>query len=332
MVKNNPISTFAIEQLDQEYSQLPVKYTGPKFDAHTHVWSKKILEKHFKYAQNFNIQRMLAILNKNIIKKISPDLQEKCVFARFLPSLKLLLGKPKSRAKLIDKYYSQGFSVIKLWFAPRFRVYIKKFNKGKKREIALSDPIYEPMFSRIEDLGLIFLVHNSDPDLWYKNVYVPESKYGSKESHLQEFEKLLKQYPKMKVLGAHFGAQPNNLENIGRWFDTYPNYYVDASSARWMARELSHNRTNSVEFFKKYHNKILWGTDLSFGWQMGKEKPWYYYTRYLTYQALLETNVSNLPLPFPDPDNKAGTVINGLDLPREVLEDIYWKNASKLFL
>ena len=332
MLKKNPLRTFATENLDKEYSLLPSKYTGPKFDAHTHVWSVKTLENHFKYAQHFNIQRTLAILNKNSIKKISPDLQDKFVFARFFPFFQFLLGKPSKRAKLIDKYYSQGFSVIKLWFAPRFRVYAKKFGKGKDSATILSDSIYEPMFSRIEELGLVFLVHNSDPDLWYKNVYVPESKYGSKESHLQEFETFLKQYPKMKVLGAHFGAQPNNLENLGRWFDTFPNYYVDASSARWMARELSQNRPHSVAFFKKYHDRILWGSDLSFGWQIGKKIPWYYYTRYLTYQALFETNVFNLPLPFPDPDSNAGSMINGLDLPLEVLEDIYWNNANKLFL
>jgi predicted TIM-barrel fold metal-dependent hydrolase len=331
MVKHNPIRAFAEENLEKEFSTLSSKYAGPKFDAHTHVWSIKTLEKHFQYAQNFNVQRLLVILNRGTSKKLSPDLQEKCVFARFLPSLKLLLGNSNNWAKMIDKYYSQGFSIIKLWYAPRFRVYLNKFVKVKDRDKILTDPIFEPLFSRIEDLRLIFLVHNSDPDLWYQNVYQPESKYGSKERHLQEFEEFLKMHPKMKVLGAHFGAQPENLENLGRWFDIFPNYYVDASSARWMAREFSQNRVNSIEFFKKYHDRILWGTDLSFGMQRGKNIPSYYYTRYLTYQALLETKVTDLPLPFPDRDNLAGTVINGLDLPINVLEDIYWNNANKLF-
>ncbi|UYP44797.1 hypothetical protein NEF87_001082 [Candidatus Lokiarchaeum ossiferum] len=331
MVKNNSLSTFASNNLDSEYSLLPSKYIGPKFDAHTHVWSSRALEKNIQYAQDFNIQRMLAIVNTNLIKKISPDLHDMITFARFFPSLQFLQGKPSKAAKSIDKYYSQGFSVIKLWFAPRFSVYTKKFSREKEGASKLSNPMYEPMFSRIEDLDLVFLVHNSDPDIWYQNVYVPESKYGSKESHLHEFEEFLKKYPKMKVLGAHFGAQPENLVNLGRWFDTYPNFYVDASSARWMARELSRNPANSNTFLKKYHNRILWGSDLSFGWQRKKKKPLYYYTRYLTYQALFETNVVNLPLPFTDPDSRMGTVINGLDLPLEVLEDIYWKNASKLF-
>ena len=181
MLKHNPIRAFAEENLEKEFSTLSSKYAGPKFDAHTHVWSIKTLEKHFQYAQNFNIQRLLVIMNKGTSKKFSPDLQEKCVFARFLPSLKLLLGNSNNWAKRIDKYYSQGFSIIKLWFAPRFRVYVNKFVKVKDRDKILTDPKFEPLFSRIEDLGMIFLVHNSDPDLWYQNVYQPESKYGSKE-------------------------------------------------------------------------------------------------------------------------------------------------------
>jgi hypothetical protein len=330
-LKNHKIRAFAEENLNNEFATLPSKYPGPKFDAHTHVWDMKTLEKHFKYAQDFNIQRSLAILDGNGSKKLSPDLREKFVFARFLRSLELFKGNSSNVANMIDEFYSQGFSIIKFWFAPRWRDYVEKEFKVQAGELRLSDPIFEPIYSRIEDLGLIFLVHNSDPDLWYEKVYQPESKYGSKKSHLQDFEEILKRHPKMKVLGAHFGAQPEYLNNLGQWFDKYPNYYVDASSARWMAREFSQNKSESIKFFKKYHDRILWGTDISFGGQKSTKIPWYYYTRYLTYQALFETRVTELQLPFPDPENKAGTVINGLDLPINVLEDIYWNNANSLF-
>ena len=57
----------------------------------------------------------------------------------------------------------------------------------------------------------------------------------------------------------------------------------------------------------------------------------YYITRYLTFQALLESSVRDLPLPFPDAENNNETVINGLDLPLDVLKKIYWENASKLY-
>lgn len=36
-------------------------------------------------------------------------------------------------------------------------------------------------------------------------------------------------------------------------------------------------------------------------------------------------------MPIPDPDNDNNTKIDGLSLPKEVLEKIYWKNPIKLF-
>ncbi len=108
-------------------------------------------------------------------------------------------------------------------------------------------------------------------------------------------------------------------------------YYVDLSSARWMARELSISPNDSINFLAKYQKRILWGTDLSFGHQKDRDIPNYYFTRYITYQALLESKVIQLPLPFPDPENIKGTVINGLNLPKEVLENIYWKTPIHFF-
>lgn len=325
------IQRFGKEHMENDFKDLAIKYTGPKFDAHTHVWDLKLAEEHLTYVEDFNIKKSLAILDEDIAQNLSPELKERFIFARFLRSKTLLKGNAKDSANMVQEYYNQGYPIIKFWFGPRWIDYVDEEFKKKAGKLRLSNPIFDPIYSKIEELGLIFLVHNSDPDTYYERVYQPESKYGTKKEHLDSFEEVLKKYPKMKILGAHFGAQPEHLDNLARWFDTYPNYYVDASSARWMAREFSQKREESITFFKKYSDRILWGTDLSFGSQRHIEIPEYYFTRYLTYQALLETKVKNLALPFPDPENDNKTVINGLDLPMDVLENIYWKTAEKFF-
>ncbi|MHA1615349.1 MAG: hypothetical protein ACTSYJ_10930, partial [Candidatus Thorarchaeota archaeon] len=55
--------------------------------------------------------------------------------------------------------------------------------------------------------------------------------------------------------------------------------------------------------------------------------------RYLALRLLFETDVRNVPLPFVDADtvNTGGTHINGLNLPKSVLDKIYWKNATRFF-
>ncbi|MHA1744387.1 MAG: amidohydrolase family protein [Promethearchaeota archaeon] len=329
----NSINTYAKEHMEKPYWDLPAKYQGPKFDAHTHIWDLKKAERHLKYTEAFHIRKTMAILDEDVIKRLSPDLQDRFIFARFLRSRNMLNNNAHDMAEMVDEYYAQGYSIMKFWFAPRWRDYVEQELKvpADKVSIKLSSPLFEPMYSRIEDLGLIFLIHNSDPDLWYEQKYLPESKYGSKTTHLKDLEDVLQAHPKMKVLGAHFAAQPEHLENLGRWFDTYPNFYVDASSARWMAREFSRHRSDSIAFFHKYSDRILWGTDLSFGGQGRSHIPEYYFTRYLTYQVLLETNLQGVPLPFPDPENSTGTKINGMDLPVDILEKIYWKNATAFF-
>ena len=189
----------------------------------------------------------------------------------------------------------------------------------------------DPIFSKIEDLGLTLLFHISDPDIFYNTKYQPESYYGTKKQHLKELENIISRHPDMKVIGAHMAGQPERLDNLGKWFEKYPNFYVDMSSAKWMAREFFYDPEGTVEFYKLYQDRIMFGTDIVTGRTDREPIPGYYYLRYLSLLALLETDARNLPLPVADPENNNETVINGLDLPMNVLRKIYWENAKKLF-
>ncbi len=317
--------------LPNSWHNMSVKYKGPKFDAHTHlhVSEDSDISKVLKIAEEYNIKKILGIVDDDvraIIQKSYPDM---FVLARFLRSQKLFKGGSSALASMVDEIYSQGYSMVKFWFAPRWKDYVKEnfgiFNSNTK----LSDPVLAPIFERVQDLGLKFLIHIADPDLWYKLKYQPSSYYGTKAEHLADLETVIARYPKLTFQIAHFGAQPEDLPNLGRWFDTYPNLYVDMSSARWIGRELSRDPQASNQFFQKYEERIFYGTDLSFGWTREGTPEEYFLTRYLTFQTLLETTGRNIPLPFPDPENDNQTILNGLDLPQETLKKIYWENAAK---
>ena len=100
--------------------------------------------------------------------------------------------------KEVEEDYEKGFAIAKVWFAPRWKDYVK--NKWDfqfdVQNFSLNEPILEPVFSLLEDLGSILLLHVSDPDILYKTNYQPESYYGSKSEHLLILEKLLENYPK----------------------------------------------------------------------------------------------------------------------------------------
>lgn len=307
------------------------KYDGPKFDAHVHLGNMKGLAKLVEFREEFNIQKSVGIVWDDSNEELETKFPDKFVLAKYFRNRHMFTpnSDPKLLTDDIEEIYRQGFPIVKFWFGPRVRDYIKDYYKIKTKEIHLSDQLFKSIFAKMEELGLILLIHVGDPDLWYEKVYQPVSRYGTKKDHLADFEEILSSFPKLKVLQAHFGSQPEDLENLSRWFESYPNYYIDSSSARWMARELGRYPEKAREFFIKHSERILFGTDIV----QDRNKPisTYYQTRYYTFQAILETSVRDLPLPFPDPENDNNTKINGLDLPLDVLKKIYWENANKLF-
>ncbi|MEE9379066.1 MAG: amidohydrolase family protein [Candidatus Lokiarchaeia archaeon] len=320
-----------ISEYFNDETAVSAKYYGPKFDAHVHLGRIKGINNLIKFREEFNITKSVGIVWGDNNEELETKFPDKFVFAKYFRSRHLFNvdTDPKLLTDSIDQIYKQGFPIIKFWFGPRWRDYVKAQFKIEPRNIRLSDEFFKSIFAKIEELGLFLLIHVGDPDLWYEKVYQPVSRYGTKKEHLDDFEVVLSSFPKLKVLQAHFGSRPEDLENLSRWFESYPNYYIDTSSARWMARELGRYPEKAKEFIIKYSDRILFGTDLV----QDRNKPVskYYRTRYYTFQALLETSVRDLPLPFPDPENNDNTKINGLDLPLDILKKIYWENANKLF-
>ncbi|UCH05211.1 MAG: amidohydrolase family protein, partial [Candidatus Thorarchaeota archaeon] len=166
----------------------------------------------------------------------------------------------------------------------------------------------------------------------YSNQYRNTVKYGAKEDHLSQLERVLERHPGLMFQLPHFGSQPeiHRLPNVARWLDRYPNIILDTASSRWMARELSKDVRRAREFMLKYSDRVLFGTDLASYKKMKKSD---YEARYVAQRALWGSNTQGRPLPFSDPDTKksGGTIINGLDLPLSVLGKLYWKNAIRIY-
>ena len=152
------------------------------------------------------------------------------------------------------------FKLGKLWFSPRCVNYFNAENlniKFRTQDVNLNDPKLEPLFSRMEELGFTLLLHVSDPDLLYDKNYQPSSKYGFKKNHIDALRILLEKYPNLRIVGAHMASQPENLVNLGKWLDAYPNLFVDTGSAKWMVREFSYKKEEVISkktkaIFKNY--------------------------------------------------------------------------------
>ena len=312
------------------FREIAFKYDGPKWDSHVHLYKMEDVREFVKYSQDYNVEKMTAIVRDDW-KTYDKEFPGNFVFARFIQSQDLFTGDIQSVVKDVQEMHDSGYPIAKFWYAPRWRKYVEEQYKVDIEGFRIDNPELDPIFSKIEDLGLTLLFHISDPDIFYKTKYQPASYYGTKKQHLKEFENIVSRHPNMKVIGAHMCGQPEHLDDLGKWFEKYPNFYVDTSSAKWMTREFSYDPEGTAEFFVTYQDRIMFGTDIVTGRTDREPIPGYYYMRYLSLLALLETDVRDLPLPVEDSENDNKTVINGLDLPMKVLRKIYWENAKKLF-
>ncbi len=305
-----------------------LSYQEPIFDAHIHVVDTEALDMLVGISERFGVTESLLICHslgaKNYAEKKYPG---RFIFAKYFSGAMRFVDGVESIIKEIASLREEGYHMAKMQSAP-----IMRGRAGAtQEELRMDKDEMARMFDAMKDEGIPFLLHLSDPDTYYATRYTDTSIYTSKERDLEELEGVLKKHDSMKFQLAHFGAQPeiHRLDNLARWFDTYPNFIIDTSSARWVSRELSKDPRKAREFILKYQNRIVFGTDCV-TWRPESD---YYEGRYLALRLLLESKVKHRPLPFTDTDtvNSGGTFINGLNLPEDALQKIYWQNAKDFY-
>jgi predicted TIM-barrel fold metal-dependent hydrolase len=262
------------------------------------------------------------------LEEIRSQFPQRFVFARYLSLKDIAHYRVDPVIDEISGMQKQGYSLAKSWFGPRWRDYIEDVPS----DFSIDDSRLEPIFQALEDSRIPLLIHVGDPDTYYSNQYRNTVKYGTKDDHLSELERVLERHPRLMFQLPHFASQPeiHRLPNLARWLDRYPNIVLDTASSRWMGRELSKDVERAREFMLRYSDRVLFGTDLASYKKMDKND---YEARYVAQRALWESNTQGRPLPFEDPDTKksGGTIINGLDLPLSVLRKLYWKNAIRIY-
>lgn len=311
------------------------KYTGPIFDAHTHVWETTNLRQNIDEQRELGVKSELVIAHSSEIRDYTEqEFPNTFVFAKYLSTQYVIGSQIEIVLSEIEAMREEGFSLAKMWAAPGWRNYFKNY----EGVFQLTDQRYKPIFEQLAANGFPLLLHMSDPDTYYASTYSNVEIYGTKEEHLDELEALIQSFPDLQFQLAHFAAQPeiHRLPHLAEWFEKYDNIVVDTASSRWMARELSKDPDAARDFLIRFSKRILFGTDGTLNTssrQMTSPSMSPYKARLLAQRILWETSEHETPLPFPDRDTESigGTFINGLNLPNRVLKDLYWKNGKRLY-
>ena len=276
------------------------------------------------HATLWNIPK-LGKLNLSSAEKMIPHLEELGIRKAVLMSgceKKLPMGKNESSRKICQKFPNHYAWMCMLDPVNPETVYERLATYKKQGAIGigkvsinkrLDDPFIQAMFSAAEKLDMPVTIHMS-----------PEEKYSYgvvDEPRLPLLEKVLQDYPKLKILGHSqtfwiemSGDAPDSKEERNSWgkgpivpggrvpelFAKYENLYGDLS-ANSAGQAIMRDEAFGLNFLETYADRLFFATDMV-----------------------------NVDMVFPlgkwlDDKMEAG------ELSKEAYEKICWKNAERVF-
>lgn len=225
--------------------------------------------------------------------------------------------------RLLDRYLELGIEIVKFWGAPR----------GRERGLIVDAPWRIECARRAVAAGIkVFMVHVSDPDVWFRTMYADAAKFGTKAEQYVGLERLLGMFPQASWIAAHMGGDPEHADHLDDLLTRYPNLFIDTSATKWQVREVSANRAAIRDLVCRHPDRFLFGVDLVTRHHLTRE---HYVSRYWCQRTLWESDWEGRS-PIADPDyHHADTepstpLLRGVKLPAAVLEKVYHANAVRL--
>lgn len=199
--------------------------------------------------------------------------------------------------------------------------------------ITIDDKRLDVIWHSAAELKLPVLIHIADPVAFFKPVDRLNERYEELNMHpdwsfcspefytfellMEMQDRLIENNPSTTFIIAHMGSYAENLEYVGKRLSRYRNMYVDIAAR---IAELGRQPYTSRDFFNKFSDRILFGTDStplccdSYG----------------IYYRFLETKDEYFDYCPEQVPNQGRWKIYGLGLDREVLEKVYHKNANRI--
>lgn len=339
----------ACNQTSDNYYSLNDFSSVKKIDVHTHINTEKPDIVNQAKEDNFT----LFSLNVDMPWYPPIDQQEDYILKQRIKSSKDIYYLTTFETKTINEpgwserqlaylknSFKNGAIGIKVW--KNIGMIIKDKDSNF---IMLDNPIFDSIFNYLEQNKIPVLCHVGEP----KNCWLPleqmttnndrayfkehpeyhmylHPECPSYDALIASRDHLLEKHPKLKFIGAHLGSLEWDVDEIAKRLDKFPNMAVDFAERMGQLQYQSIKNWQKVhDFFIKYQDRIMNGTDLS---AEESENPdevkkkahdlWMRDWKYLNTDDSLES-------PFVNEKFK------GLKLPKTVIDKIYYKNAVKWF-
>ncbi|MFO0560476.1 MAG: amidohydrolase family protein [Polyangiales bacterium] len=212
-------------------------------------------------------------------------------------------------------------------------------------------PRLDPIFAAVERLGMVVLIHAGDPKAFFDAPTPMNERWEELQAHpswsfygpsfpsfneiLGEFERRVLRHRRVAFIGAHFGNAAEEPDRVARLLEQAPRYFIDTSAR--VPEFGRHPAQRMRAFFERWQDRIVFGTDLGLGEDMGE---WM-----LGSQGNERTTQADVDRYFSatwryyeasDPEWQNPTPIQGrwnihpIGLPREILAKVYGGNAARL--
>jgi predicted TIM-barrel fold metal-dependent hydrolase len=251
----------------------------------------------------------------------------------------------------IDAAVAKGAVAVKVW---KNIGMVVKDKDGK--HIFLDDPRFDGVMAHIQKLGIPLIAHQGEPlNCWlpldqmttdndrsyfrehpqyYMYLHPEEPGY---EMLMAARDRFVAFHPKLSFVGAHMASLEWSVDRLAVFLDRFPNANVDIAARMTQIQYQSNQDRKKVrDFFIKYQDRLMYGTDIadnppnpanasedppttSTAFEADVDRTWRSDWRYLA-----------TPLTQHVEDLKAD--VKGIELPRSVIDKLYYKNAERIYL
>jgi predicted TIM-barrel fold metal-dependent hydrolase len=314
----------------------------PVFDFHLHIAQTKLpVDKVVEILDEAGVYKCVDLSPKwgNQGEALRDDLEAYASLApdRFVPFFHLsVTGMQRGAERFVSERVAQ-IEQAAAWGVRGIKLGKELGMLGRNPEgglLAIDAPRLDPIWDVIERHGLIVLFHAGDPPSFWDPIgfhnermleleraedyiIMPHSIPGMVplEEVLAQRERLVAKHPGIIFVGPHMAGLGWNLPELGRLFDTYPNFYADISDRLY---EVGRQPYSGREFFITYQDRLLFGIDYIPEVQVYRDN-----------YRILETFDEFVAYPRAYFRNVHWRV-HGIGLPDEVLRKLYYANGERL--
>ncbi len=196
----------------------------------------------------------------------------------------------------------------------------------------IDDPRLDPIWATAGQLHLPVMIHIADPVAFFDPLTPENERWDELHENpdwqfpsppfppftdlIEAFACLVRRHPGTTFIGAHVGCYAENLAWVSALLEECPNFHVDISAR---ISELGRQPYSARRFFLRHADRILFGIDAGPDLET-----------YGVYARFLESEDEYFCY---SPDGIPGQgrwMICGVNLPRDVLDKVYFTNAARL--